>query len=183
MSDSRSAEPRPSSATADAELADGIRRSLPPEHLQVETVAAWIVTAFLLPVVLFAPVAGLLFDWFPGWLDGLLGAAAFVAVGGLCWLARSWPRLEHRHTSYAVHPAGLDIWRGVLWRRQTSVPRSRVQHTDVQQGPLQRRFGLATLIAHTAGHEAARVELAGLRHADALCIRDFLLEGGGEDVV
>ena len=44
------------------------------------------------------------------------------------------------------------------------VPRSRVQHTDVSQGPVERRFGLGTLVIYTAGTDYARVDLAGLDH-------------------
>ena len=67
------------------------------------------------------------------------------------------------------------------WRSEISVPKSRVQHTDVSQGPLQRRFGLATLVLHTAGTQHAAVSLSGLSHEAALQIRDYLIEGGPDD--
>ena len=46
----------------------------------------------------------------------------------------------------------------------TNVPRSRVQHTDVSQGPLERNHGLGTLVVYTAGTDHAKVELGGLDH-------------------
>jgi membrane protein YdbS with pleckstrin-like domain len=58
-----------------------------------------------------------------------------------------------------------------------------VQHTDVSQGPLQRRYGLATLTVHTAGTENAQVQLPGLPHDVALSIRDHLLPGNTADAV
>ena len=70
-----------------------------------------------------------------------------------------------------------------MWRQVTSVPRSRVQHIDVAQGPLIRRFELAQLIIHTAGTEHATVELNGLAHDVALRLRDFLIRGGDDHVV
>ncbi len=63
------------------------------------------------------------------------------------------------------------------------MPKSRVQHTDVSRGPIERGLGLATLIIHTAGTEQAAVSLSGLPHADAYRIRDFLIEGGEDDAV
>ncbi len=63
------------------------------------------------------------------------------------------------------------------------MPRSRVQHTDVSQGPLERRFDLATLVLHTAGTQHAAVSLGGLSHKAALAIRDYLIEGGAGDAV
>ncbi len=63
------------------------------------------------------------------------------------------------------------------------MPRSRVQHTDVSQGPLERSHGLGTLVIYTAGTEHARVELGGLDHGTALLIRDHLLPREENDAV
>ena len=114
----------------------------------------------------------------------LLCAGAVVVViaasGALAW---SWPAAVHAHTTYRNGGAGLEIRRGVWWRRMVHVPRSRIQHTDVSQGPLERRFGLATLHVFTAGTANAEVALAGLAHEDATAIRDELLSGTDDDVV
>jgi membrane protein YdbS with pleckstrin-like domain len=56
-----------------------------------------------------------------------------------------------------VDARGLEIRRGVFWRSVVNVPRSRVQHTDVSQGPLERSYGLGTLIVYTAGTDHAQV--------------------------
>lgn len=103
-----------------------------------------------------------------------LGAWVVVAAG-LFAAAMVAPALQYRRASYAVSPLGIEIRRGVLWRRVTIVPRSRIQHTDVEQGPLLRRFGLAKLVIHTAGTEHATVPLYGLAMADAVAIRDGLI--------
>jgi uncharacterized protein len=63
------------------------------------------------------------------------------------------------------------------------VPRSRVQHTDVSQGPLERKHGLGRLVIFTAGTQHSRVELPGLAHHTALDIRDRLLPRQTADVV
>lgn len=109
------------------------------------------------------------------------GALALVAaMGALAW---RWPATVHAHTCYRWGDEGLEIRRGVWWRREIHLPRSRVQHTDVSQGPLERRFGLATLHVFTAGTENAEVRLGGLAHASATAVRDHLLAGTGDDVV
>ena len=64
-----------------------------------------------------------------------------------------------------------------------NVPRSRVQHTDVSQGPIARRFGLGKLAIYTAGTEHAMVELAGLEHGRAMRIREHLLPAEAGDAV
>ena len=116
-------------------------------------------------VLLLAPV---------GWL---------LAAGLLAWWSWTWPALAYRYASYRVDDAGIEICRGVVWRRVIRVPRTRVQHTDVSQGPIERSYGLGTLVIYTAGTDFARVQLAGLAHSVALAIRDHLLPGEGPDAV
>jgi membrane protein YdbS with pleckstrin-like domain len=99
------------------------------------------------------------------------------------WHSQRWPAIAYRHTRYRVDERGLEIRRGVVWRGVTNVPRSRVQHTDVAQGPLDRRFGLGTLVVYTAGTDHAKVMLEGLDHAVALAIREQLMPERGSDAV
>jgi membrane protein YdbS with pleckstrin-like domain len=91
------------------------------------------------------------------------------------WHTWRWPPIAYRHTSFRVDDQGIEIHRGVYWRVVINVPRSRVQHIDVSQGPIERRFGLGTLIIYTAGIDHAKVELEGLEHGRALAIREHLL--------
>ena len=95
----------------------------------------------------------------------------------LAWLAQKWPPIEYRYFRYRIDAQGVDIRTGVVWRRVISVPRSRVQHIDVAQGPLERRYSLATLSIYTAGTEFAKVDVPGLAYARAVKIRDHLLPG------
>ncbi len=67
-----------------------------------------------------------------------------------------------------------------------AIPRVRIQDSDVSQGPLQRRFGVATLKLYTAGSRFTCNELPGLDHDRALDLRDTLLrrdDGGDGDAV
>lgn len=100
-------------------------------------------------------------------------ALAVAAVGLV--LSWRWPSLYYRHLRYGVDAAGIVIQHGVLWRSHIALPRIRIQHTDVSQGPLQRRFGVGTLKLYTAGSRHTMIALPGLDHADALALRDSLL--------
>ncbi|MEM9404976.1 MAG: PH domain-containing protein [Acidobacteriota bacterium] len=77
---------------------------------------------------------------------------------------------------YRADESGLEIHRGVLWRSRIFIPRSRIQHTDVNQGPIERQLGLAKLVVHTAGTVRASTTISGLAHAVALDIRASLSE-------
>jgi len=119
----------------------------------------------------------------PSPVVALMGGGWLLVVGLLGWWLHKWPEISHRHASYTVHEEGVEIRRGVVWRTVISVPRSRVQHTDVAQGPLERRYGLGTLDIYTAGREHAKVNLHGLDHQTAFAIRDHLLPQAEVDAV
>ncbi|HEY6642148.1 PH domain-containing protein [Povalibacter sp.] len=108
--------------------------------------------------------------------SGSLWASAVIVVALtgllLTWL---WPPIYYRHLRYGVDATGIVIERGVLWRSHIALPRARIQHTDVSQGPLQRRYGVGTLKLYTAGSRYTMIELPGLAHSDAIALRDALL--------
>lgn len=116
-----------------------------------------------------------LFGGLPGSVYGSLVAGLGLPIVGLGLWLWHWPVLHYRHLRYRVDRLGLRIHRGVVWRRSISVPTTRVQHTDVTQGPWQRRYSLATLTVHTAGTQGASISLAGLEHETALRLRDHLM--------
>jgi len=165
-------------------IADGVEHHLDPRHVTVARLAGWIVFGGFALAQLVALVMVAIFAPIPLWVKAvLLGGVWPAAAAGLAWLAHQWPVVAHRHASYRVDDEGIEIKQGVVWRRIINVPRSRVQHTDVSQGPIERSFGLGTLVIFTAGTEHARVQLHGLDHGVALRIRDHLLSIGAADAV
>jgi membrane protein YdbS with pleckstrin-like domain len=60
------------------------------------------------------------------------------------------PALRWRRWRYEIRAEEVDLQRGIVWINRTLVPLARIQHVDTQRGPLQRRFGLATVIFYTA---------------------------------
>jgi uncharacterized protein len=127
----------------------------------------------------------------------LLGLTlALIAVGkGMkgvalaAMLAMPWPPILRALYSRAYVPLfgcsllrdGLLITRGVWWRRETFVPLTRIQHIDVSQGPVARRFGVATLKIFTAGAELGQIRVPDLAHHDAIQLRDALMGRHGQD--
>jgi hypothetical protein len=172
-----SAEPAPAIGT----LADGRHRQLDPAYVPAQRTARWIFVAIVTAGMGLSALVTLL-------STGVLAAATVLGGGGvllalLVWWAHFWPPIAYRHASYALGEDGLEIRRGVVWRAIVNVPRSRVQHTDVSQGPIERSYALGSLSIHTAGTDHALVSLPGLAHTTALRIRDHLLPAGEEDAV
>lgn len=164
-------------------IADGTLRPLDPRYVNLQQQTGWITAGVLaaamlpLSLVLAVTIASTL------WTGAMVIASVFAALIFLTLWLVAWPPVSYRYMSYRVDAEGLEIRSGVYFRAVTTVPKSRVQHTDVSQGPLQRKYGLATLTVHTAGTVHAEVALPGLPHDVALMIRDHLLPGNIADAV
>ena len=90
------------------------------------------------------------------------------------WLLGFLPGRRYRRWGYHRGADQLRIVHGHLFHGDTVVPLGRVQHIDVHQGPIARRWDLATLTVHTAGTANAQVSLPGLKNADALAMREAI---------
>jgi membrane protein YdbS with pleckstrin-like domain len=82
------------------------------------------------------------------------------------------PLRRYHARGYQMGADRLRVVRGLVFRSDTVVPFGRVQHIDVHQGPIERGYGLATLVLHTAGNHNASVSLPGLGHDDAMAMRE-----------
>ncbi len=166
-----------------ASLIDGQEHAVDPRSVtlgQILGVGSTLATG----ITVFTPLP---ITWLLGGISGRTLAISIagwaLAFGGVVLFCYFWPKLHHRHLRYRVDQAGVRIRRGILWRNTISIPASRVQHTDVSQGPLQRRYGLATLTVHTAGTEGASISLEGLDRDIAFLLRDHLLPDDEREAV
>jgi hypothetical protein len=129
--------------------------------------SAWLFLGWL--PILAGIMVGVATVWWVG-----LSVAALIALL-LFVLIRTFSERRYLRLSYALADDGLLLRTGVLWRSERFVPRLRVQHVDVVEGPLARRHGLAVLSLHTAGAHLESADISGLRAADAYALRDTLL--------
>ena len=82
------------------------------------------------------------------------------------------PISRYNARGYQISRDRLRVVRGIWWHSDTIVPFGRVQHIDVDQGPLERALGIATMTLHTAGSHNASVRLPGLGHELAVEMRE-----------
>ena len=90
--------------------------------------------------------APLLLDGRPWWTTLLL----VLAVGSDLVYIATMPRIRYRVHRWEVTDTAIHTRSGWLARETRIAPLSRVQTVDSNQGPLMRRFGLATLVVTTA---------------------------------
>jgi hypothetical protein len=155
-------------------LADGEEHPVDPRTVRVARIIGFsvVLAISMAPLILFT------IGWGVGGIPGpvylgILGVWLLLLASFLL-LAYRWPAARHRNLRYLVEEDGLRIRRGVFWRKVIWIPITRVQHTDVSQGPVQRKFGLGTLTVHTAGTAGASISLAGLEHGIASRLSDHL---------
>jgi len=167
-------------ATAVPELL-GVEQRLDPDYVPAARLVGALTSLFLFGAALF----GILIYWFASeqalWTKLAIAGGVTLIPLAAAILGYAWPPLEYRRTRWCVGEEGVEIKRGVVYRHIIFVPRTRIQHTDVSQGPIQRRFDLASFSVHTAGSHQPEITLDGVTHATALALRDHLLDSGVGD--
>ncbi len=68
---------------------------------------------------------------------------------------------------------------GILFRSIVTVPYGRIQSVTIDEGPIQRRYGLASLTLSTAS-DTGTESLSGLPREEAERLRELLTERGIE---
>ena len=132
--------------------------------LRVRAALFW-VPLFLVALVVNATV--LASTQFSGVLPAIIGA---IGLSGIMVA----PDRIYRRLGYAIDGRLLRTVRGWLLHVDTVVPFVRVQHIDVTRGPVDKMFGTATLVVHTAGTHNSIVTLPGLSPERAAEIREAI---------
>jgi uncharacterized protein len=154
-----------------------VMKKLDPRQLKVLRLrgAIWAVVIGLPLLGIEAGFAG------PSPLPPFLLVALALLVAGLAIIV--FPARRYRGWGYADEEEELHVAHGLLVRTRTVVPHGRVTHIDIAQGPIERRYGLATLILHTAGTRGATVSLPGLERGEADRLRDHVRARIRQDLV
>jgi len=130
----------------------------------------WIITTIILLVI-----AGIIIMTSSVIRNSYGWAIVLLATGLVCLLyyisiQRSFPFL-----AFAVREKDVMHQRGWLIRRLKICPFNRIQNCSMQSGPLERKYGLASLIIYTAGTTGADIRISGLLQAEADKLRHFIL--------
>ncbi len=97
-------------------------------------------------------------------LVGLIGLSGVIVA----------PNRVYRRLGYAIDSALLRVVHGWLFHTDTIVPFVRVQHIDVTRSPIDKLFGTASLVVHTAGTHNSIVVLPGLAPTRAADMRETM---------
>lgn len=154
---------------------EAVLQRLPPEALKVRYMSNAIGTAILalFALVLIMP---LLAGWHKLWM-----IAVFAGIAGLAYGLRRLIGLRFEREGYALREHDIIHQRGYWWTTHTAAPFARVQHVEISQGPIAKRFGLCTLRIFTAGGGGGDLSISGIGLEDAHRIKSFIAEKAGGD--
>lgn len=87
---------------------------------------------------------------------------------------------SYHYKFYAIREKDLLYRSGMFFRQTVVVPFNRIQHVEMKQTPLDRKFDLAKLVFFTAGGSASDLKISGLYKEDAEKIRMYIIEKIGD---
>ncbi len=77
--------------------------------------------------------------------------------------------------AFAVRDHDVIFQKGWLIRSIKICPFNRIQNCSIQSGPLERKWGLASLTLYTAGSTGADMRIPGLKQDEAERLRQYIL--------
>ncbi|GAE09242.1 PH domain-containing protein [Paenibacillus sp. JCM 10914] len=131
-----------------------------PHYVKVSRISGIITDGTILLTAIAYSILALLFEWtwIPVWIA--LGLLAFST-----WLNWMIPAFIYRQFGFKISEEELELRSGWIWLRDTIVPMTRIQHVELERGPLLRKYGLAKIKVVTAAttHVILALELEEAR--------------------
>jgi membrane protein YdbS with pleckstrin-like domain len=76
--------------------------------------------------------------------------------------------------AYAIRDRDVVYRRGWIIQSTHTCPFNRIQHSAVTIGPIEKRFGLASLVLYTAGSDEADLHIRGLQETTAWTLKEWI---------
>ena len=150
-------------------------RSIQKKYRTVSIIAATIFALIILAIPLTINI--LSGDtWFYDYIIYIMGAWLLF----YCFLILLSFKGYH-HKGYAMRERDIIFKKGWIWRSSTIVPFNRVQHTEIEQGPIERLFRLSVLKIFTAGGSSSDLKIPGLLPETANRLKDYIQNKVGRD--
>ncbi|GAA4057778.1 PH domain-containing protein [Amphibacillus indicireducens] len=145
-------------------------REHPKNRIERSAIRVWRIHGLIWSIIFTLSTASLfasIYQWgWPIWI-GLISAALTLIIIVLSVFL--FPPLRWRRWRYQLYDQEIYIQHGILIIKRTIVPMVRVQHVDTKQGPILRKFKLASLQVSTA---ATTHEIPALKLSEAEALRD-----------
>lgn len=149
-----------------------ILRKAPENRISTKALIVWRISALLWSLVNLLVLTGVsilfYFKKWPIWIVVILFSLWLIYFIYAVWLK---PMLRQRVWRYEIREEEIDLQYGMLTVRRVLIPMVRVQHVDTQQGPLLRKYQLATIEITTA---ATKHHIPAIDVHEADQLRDYI---------
>jgi membrane protein YdbS with pleckstrin-like domain len=150
-----------------------IFQPLEKDYLKVSMIAASIFS--LIFIVAASVLIYILGEDSPFLLRVSIGIGALVLASLVLWLTY----MGFHFKKYALRQKDIVFQSGYVFRSQTVVPFNRIQHCEINQGPIDRIFDLSSLKIFTAGGSYSDLSIPGLQKFTAEDLKHFIIKQTG----
>jgi membrane protein YdbS with pleckstrin-like domain len=140
------------------------------KYLHVIRLRWVILTLVILVALIITGLLNPLFQTLP-WIIILGSAGLAISLGYLVIQQLAFSRM-----AYVLRDHDILYRHGLLIRSTEACPFNRRQHCSVSSGPLERKFGLASLSIYTAASVGADFSIPGLTEATAVSLRELIMK-------
>lgn len=148
---------------------------LPLQALKLRTAGWCIIQGILLLIGLSVYFLGEPFKKTWPWIL-IFGVWALQAVY-FFWMVRK----RFHQEGYALREKDIIHTKGYWVRTELTVPYNRVQHVEIEQGPLARALGLGSISVYTSGDNGGDLSISGIEYPEAERIKQFIAQKVGQD--
>jgi uncharacterized protein len=139
-----------------------------PDYLKIMRIE-WLITVAIITTILF-----FLIYWLPllqdaPWIYLLPTAVLFILI-----LLFFYQQLLFKSRGFALRAKDIIYRNGVIITTTNICPFNRIQNSSISQGPLERKYKLATLHLYTAGTSGADMVIKGLKLEEARQVKEWL---------
>ncbi|WP_301108498.1 PH domain-containing protein [Sporosarcina sp.] len=126
-------------------------RQQPANQISRKGLTVWRLYGVIQTVIVLAVAAGLgfliyYFEW-PKWIGIMIAAVIILQAFFSIYL---FPKIRWERWRYEVREAEIELQHGLFIVNRTLIPMVRVQHVDTAEGPILRKYGLASITISTA---------------------------------
>lgn len=100
----------------------------------------------------------------------LFYSGVFLLALALVFLAKAY----FGRKKFKIAEKNISYQEGILYQKETVVPFARIQHIEIDEGPLERFLNIATLSIYTAGDSGRDLKISGLELMKAQEIKSFI---------
>jgi membrane protein YdbS with pleckstrin-like domain len=141
-----------------------------PADARLVPVRTWEWTIWFLVLVAIAIAGGVVAD-LVGWIWWSIIGIFFTCLYITVWFLI---RKSCEATAYAFRDQDVLSRKGWLFQQTHVVPVHKIQHMVIKTGPIEKRYGLATLKLHTAAGSFTDIPVVGLTAEQAAQLKDWI---------